>query len=651
MNNKGQITIFFTLLICVLMLVVSAVIESTRIISSKTNSKQISDVSLDACFSKYAKELYDKYGVFGLWKDTEEVLSEYNFIVNEDLEDTKDFFGIDLLSSEIKEVQYLTENNGENFAIQVDKLMQYKVTQDIINAILLKIKGLENTDVVDKVLDEVSKYQDIIISIDEDISIVYENVEILKQDLEEVEIIIDDINKYLEEILSYSGKQSELLSIKGQYEECVQRLSAYVEEIESCIDKVYQYEKDYEQYTTLAEKGINSMNEILSDIEDECNKEVHKALTQIVEEYDEQIVSLEKDYFNMVHCGKETEKIDEYCSKLLGFLNRAEEGIKDNNFTNEMGIEKFIPDLIEFEIFYDEAGEKEGDSILNSLKKLFSKGFLSLVVDDVNKISDVKIDTSTFVSARTEYDSKQKFKDFPSNNEIVREILFSQYVFDYFDNYLSEDNNDKSLKCEIEYIIAGKNSDRKNMENIVNKLIAIREGLNMAYIVTDKEKMLAAEGMAASIVGITGITPLVIFTKWLVITGWVTAESVVDVKFLLQGESIGIIKTKNEWYTDLGNLNKFNSNKYKKKEQENSNSMKYKDYLRLLLFTQNSVKQVYRTMDLVELNISKEYNEKFKLSECIYNVRMEGTYRVKQLFNFSNNKKTYNINIFSEMQY
>ncbi|MBE5925895.1 MAG: hypothetical protein E7270_02925 [Lachnospiraceae bacterium] len=634
MNNRGNTTIFLALMLVVMIIFVTAVIESGRIISSKTNSQQVSDVSLDSCFSKYAKELFDEYGVFGLWKEESEFSADYKNYVNDSTGRTKDILGVYLRSHKLEDIKKLTDDNGENFVVQVDKLMKYKVTQDVISEILLKVNGLEKNDSVSRVLDEITKYQDLVTSLDEDVSLVCERIELLNEDIEDISVIIEEMNGYLNEIKNFEGSKSELFRLKGMFEEHYQRLSVYMEEIERCTEDVYLYEKDYEKYTSLAEEGFDNMNLVLKDAKDNCREEIYNALETMVNEYDEKIVSLDKDYFNMVHCKDELHKLRDYCNNIDTILKEIDKGIKEDNFVPEMNIEIELPQLDKFKINYDLSKKGNGNSsFIETVSRLFSDGFLALVVDDIGDISNKKIDSVGLPSKECEYNTNYKYKDYDSLNESIRKILYSQYLFDYFTYYLSDKKDEKSIECEVEYIIAGKDSDKKNMEYIAAELVALREGFNFAYIVTDKEKMMAAEGMAASIVGSTGITPLISVTKWLIIGIWVTAESVVDVRLLLDGEEINLVKTRSEWNTDLNNLKKFDAKKYKNKRDEEGLAMGYKDYLRILLIAQNSVKQVYRTMDIIELNIAEKYNESFKLSECICRVSVEGKYRIKQLFN------------------
>lgn len=55
------------------------------------------------------------------------------------------------------------------------------------------------------------------------------------------------------------------------------------------------------------------------------------------------------------------------------------------------------------------------------------------------------------------------------------------------------------LRYQIEYIIGKKNSDEANLKDVAKKLLMVREGLNVAYLVSDALMMGQIHAMAAAI--------------------------------------------------------------------------------------------------------------------------------------------------------
>ena len=59
------------------------------------------------------------------------------------------------------------------------------------------------------------------------------------------------------------------------------------------------------------------------------------------------------------------------------------------------------------------------------------------------------------------------------------------------------------MKYELEYLIAGKGEDAENLRMVIKELMAVREAVNMASIVTMEDKQAEALAMAVTLVGFT----------------------------------------------------------------------------------------------------------------------------------------------------
>jgi len=81
--------------------------------------------------------------------------------------------------------------------------------------------------------------------------------------------------------------------------------------------------------------------------------------------------------------------------------------------------------------------------------------------------------------------------------------------FASYTDYLKEDKTletqtQKQLDYMLEYILYGKTSDEENLQQGMTELSLMREGVNMAYLLTDSEKKAEAYAVATSLVGFTG---------------------------------------------------------------------------------------------------------------------------------------------------
>lgn len=158
--------------------------------------------------------------------------------------------------------------------------------------------------------------------------------------------------------------------------------------------------------------------------------------------------------------------------------------------------------------------------------------------------------------------------------EVLRdEIFIDEYALGTFNNYLStkelkvkEGNTisqvDLRLRSrsdrkpymyfenEVEYIIGGSVNEKLNVVNVMSKILLIRFTLNTLHIYLDPAKMKEVYTIASYIAAATGpfigafTLPLV---SILIVMSWSMAESIFDIKLLMQGESVPIFKTSNNW--------------------------------------------------------------------------------------------------------
>ena len=128
-----------------------------------------------------------------------------------------------------------------------------------------------------------------------------------------------------------------------------------------------------------------------------------------------------------------------------------------------------------------------------------------------------------------------------------------------------------------------------------------------------------------SIAAITGLPFLEPVAKAILTEAWVLAESVNDVKILLAGEKLSLVKTEANWKTSLRNL--FGGN-----TKGDDSGFKYEIYLGLLLTITDRDDVVYRTMDLIQMNICKNYNKEFRMNKGLMSFKSTITYDIAPLF-------------------
>lgn len=206
-----------------------------------------------------------------------------------------------------------------------------------------------------------------------------------------------------------------------------------------------------------------------------------------------------------------------------------------------------------------------------------------------------------------------------SNTDWRKKLLFRQYLQMYFPCYV-DTAGDHALDYELEYIIAGKASDRENVRAIVNRLLAMRELSNLQYLQSDVEKqeliLAAATGLAAA----TLSPELIPVYKKGIMAAWAYIESVSDVRLLLDGQKVKMVKTQEQWHTDLTSLGQTSGTI--KQDQ----GLSYQQYLQILMWATKDGTLSYRAMDLIEANTGCDMNSQ------IYRLNGQITYQSKSLF-------------------
>ena len=137
--------------------------------------------------------------------------------------------------------------------------------------------------------------------------------------------------------------------------------------------------------------------------------------------------------------------------------------------------------------------------------------------------------------------------------------------------------------------------------------------------------------MAAAIVGGTGLLPLVSVMAFFIMTQWALGEAIADVKCLLSGGRIPLIKSASQWKLDLDGLLEMGREGNVSQPSSGEEGLDYRGYLRILLFAAYGKEEIYRMMDVMQMNIGRE-QEGFSLMNCACAVDMEASVWGKHVF-------------------
>lgn len=250
-----------------------------------------------------------------------------------------------------------------------------------------------------------------------------------------------------------------------------------------------------------------------------------------------------------------------------------------------------------------------------------NKGVLELVVDDMRMLSDKSLNLKELVSHRTLAQGKSPIIP---ENEWLDKVLLQQYILQNMSNYCSQIQH-PGMAYEVEYVIGGKGSDIENLKYVVNRLLLLREMTNFLYLTSNAAKMEEAGVIALALAG-TSVNPVVVeVVRMGIVAAWAFGESVLDVRALLQGKKIPLLKSASTWTLEISQIASVTKGYFTAKECENG--LSYQQYLGiLLLFLQDNELSMH-AMDMQEVALRMhERNGSFRMDEILVQAKLEIDY-------------------------
>lgn len=295
----------------------------------------------------------------------------------------------------------------------------------------------------------------------------------------------------------------------------------------------------------------------------------------------------------------------------------VEENTRTIDENKEDGVEKISKD------------ELDAESILEMAKAWKEKGILELVLEDTSQLSELEQDFSDGLLARElESGNGEELPEIDWNDR----ILLQQYLLSYMSNY-REVKSERALSYELEYLVAQKDSDIENLKAVAGKLLAIREATNFLFLVSNPEKSAKAEESALLFVGTSGNPVLIQVVKIGLLTAWSLAESILDVRALLAGRKIALLKNEKTWTVELENIGEIMKGFAMAKE--NPHGLSYELYMGILLFFEKAETLGIRAMNLQETTIRKNYQDaSFRMDTLVTQAKVSVSYSYKPVFPF-----------------
>jgi len=245
---------------------------------------------------------------------------------------------------------------------------------------------------------------------------------------------------------------------------------------------------------------------------------------------------------------------------------------------------------------------------------------LSMAVPGGFAVSDKGVNLETAPSCRTLSLGAGKAEG--DEDGPIQKQWFLAYLCDYLTNaakMLPQESREGYLDYQLEYVLCGKSSDKENLEQVIQKLLWMREGVNYIFLLSHQELSVKAEVLADVLVGLTGNEALIKAAKHLILLGWAYGESLVEVRQLLGGYELSAWKTEDDWQVPLSGLLSLIGDPGKYDEQKQlQKGISYESCLRGFLSLQPAHDLAMRSLDILEGELQcLEGCEKIHLDHCV----------------------------------
>lgn len=178
---KGSITVFFSMVMVIILSLVTMTIESARLACARLYFKQAAGYSLESLFADYYVPLFKDYGLLFLdvtYGEEENVVLEkyekylsYNLNPNKGMLKRKSFFyAAQAVDLKTEKIIYATEAGGEIVRRQIYGYMKYRLPTDFAGSFLAELDYFEQAEVVKDFFGQLKRLEDEFKEVDEAVS-------------------------------------------------------------------------------------------------------------------------------------------------------------------------------------------------------------------------------------------------------------------------------------------------------------------------------------------------------------------------------------------------------------------------------------------------------------------------------------------------
>ncbi len=676
---SGQITVFISMILMILFAFLCVLMESARTAGARWYLQMAASSAMDSVFSQYHRELWDRYRLlFAEYESPEEIEQDFAGFLLPYLE-TKNWYPMALEQTAAEEIVRATDGHGAYLEKEILDYMKYGVWK-------LDFEG----DAVPELWDYEREA--------EAVTEMAQSYRLRTRDVWKLERVLEDISGNLDRQRTFREQGLNSLS---SYDGAGFRREAerMIGELRKIPGLVRQYEKEADKLATVLASDRQEQNARA----DRFSAGTAAALEEEIQEYEAYIAEDGKRRQEIrdldLSSAEQIQRLEALIELSYEVEREIEEWEDDDDEDGDggepdyeslwrpvrNGLEGIVIPVLSFAHGIQ---DKEKEGWLKQVEQLYQEGMLGLLVPDGHQISE-KLASTAELPSHTE-----SYEEGAESGSMVDHVLVNEYCGMFFSQFcsgaeqknisekrekrkgLSKTGTDPGettgdgtkpeiqletqaqvLDYEIEYLLFGNASDRENLSDAVHRLLAVRSGLNLIHILSDSRKREQARALAAVITGAGSITPLILVTTFFVMSVWALGEALMDVKGLLAGKKVVLLKTSEDWTLDVENLLVLGRDGTLE-AGGGERGLSYLSWLKILLFVEPAVRQEYRIMDVIQLNLGQGKSG-FRMRNGVYQVHMSGNVCGKYLFfspafveNMTGNRETgMNLSVKVERRY
>lgn len=635
MCRKGEITVFLAMILFSVCALLCVIVESARTAGARCYLRMAVDSSADSLMAQYHRELWNKYRILGLEYDKTETLEkEFREFMRPYME-AGNWYPMKADQIRITDMTGLTQGDGRYFEQEILDYMKY---------------GLLDMDWDE--LDEAGAGE-LLVAWKEGNSVnrVSELYSAHSREAVRVEKALEIINSTLlaQRERWEQGKDCLEQPDGGRF---ISQANKMIRELERIPGQVKSYEKRADElYVKLA----NSRERFLEETSD-LSGDVRAALEEEISQYEsyaaqdgqrrrevEALTNLSRDRIQWIG------DVINMAEEVMEYISNWEPEDEDDELDEAALWQPVRASWSQYGMLLlgVEFGvrDKEKEGFLEQVGNMAGKGMLELVLPEGTVVSgtDLRLSGTPSVQRKTDGGGlKEKDRDGDSQSTgfltgartLIQRLIIGEYDIRFFKGLKKE--MQKGEFYELEYIIHGKKKDKDNLSGVAARLVAFREGLNLIHILSDSEKRQEARSLALTIVGGTGILPLVSVVAFFIMAVWALGEALLDVRCLLEGKKVPVFKTVSDWKLDMAGLLEMgrSGSLIDGEGGGDGSGIDYEGYLRILIFGGYDTDLVYRMMDVMQI-VTARKQPGFSLENCVCTVNAEALVSGKHVF-FSN---------------